>query len=674
MMDATHFDAARRGNTNDFPFCEINNQNSSDIFDKVSPLGNSLLHVAAGSGNLEITELMARQLPILMTRKNCEGNTPLHFAVKNEKLNTTKVLVECAAQIRTSNTLMRMKNDDGNTALHVVLLQLKVAKKKRIDNLVAMTRYLISADPEVSYIVENNASKSPLHLAVESNNIDIIDYLLSALPQDAGLLDRLQRMKRTNLVHVAIEKKTIRDDEENTLLHCAASIGYLEGVNYLLEINHNWAFERNKKGLYPLHLACENGHAKIMKKLLKKWPDATEFLCNRGRSILHVAAMCGKEETVSCILKEKVLGELVNMKDKDGNTPLHLAALSCNPLVVATLLYHKRSKFDLVNNHGLTAYDFFLEEFQKVQDHGIDVNVGNLRETYDNDSSEMDFKRSDEPNRFQKIATSVLFYKKKKSFYPKNDDSSITKVALAHIKSKKRLSKEDVNSRINILFVVAALIVGSAYAGSLQMPVDGKSGDDVSASNATTTKWFVHSNINNTVWESIHGFPRFLLVNFVFDNVAAMGLSITAAFTLCSALLLDDTLATVLVNIAFSCLVFALAFMANAFLSAIRIGMKTYEIYSDDIQLVRVVLQLSQWLLVSIPLMILAFGGEALTRHILSIFFSIYFRLHRLWRMVHYPLLDRRIAKCGRRILVGFFILFLFLFLVLFIWNGPLAF
>ena len=64
--------------------------------------------------------------------------------------------------------------------------------------------------------------------------------------------------------------------------------------------------------------------------------------------------------------------------------------------------------------------------------------------------------------------TSVLFYKTKERF-----SHAISK--FKEMKSKERLSKEDVNNRISIVFVVATLIVGSAYSGSLHMPWDGKS-------------------------------------------------------------------------------------------------------------------------------------------------------------------------------------------------------
>ncbi|KAK2653583.1 hypothetical protein Ddye_013439 [Dipteronia dyeriana] len=585
MMDVAHFEAARHGNFNDFPVSEINNHDLSGIFNKVSPLGNSLLHVAAGSGNLEITELMAHRFPFLMTKKNSKGNTPLHFAVRAEKLNTTQLLVDNAGQITTGDydTLLRMKNDEGNTALHMALISLKAAKNGRVDNVVAVARYLISADPELSCIVENNARKSPLYLAMESNNRDILDYILSALPQDTGLI--LHRLQGKNPMRVAIEQKQIdflrvikekkeellllKDDEENTLLHYAASNGYLAGVDYLLEIN-----------------TCEDGHPKTMKKLLEMWPDATEFVCNRGRSILHAASMCGEEEIVSCILKENALGELVNKMDKDGNTPSHLAALSCNPLVVDDLLYQKQSKLDIVNNQGLTAYDLYkLKESQK--DQGIDVNA-------ENDSPEMDFKRSEKPNQFRKEITSMLFYKNKEHFSP-------TTCKLTEMKSDERLSKNDVNNRINILFVVAALIIGPAYAGSLQMPWDGKSKFDAL------------------------GLEKQLLAEFICGNNIAMFLSITAVFILCTALLIDATFATALIKVAFLFLVLALSFMSGAFSSAINLRTITYEVSSNKVHLMDILLRYYRWLLVGIPLIILYVGAKAFSQYI----HLTCFRIHR---------------------------------------------
>lgn len=151
----------------------------------------------------------------------------------------------------------------------------------------------------------------------------------------------------------------VQDEEGNSPLHSAAQVGNVEVVRYLLEVKTNWVAERNNKGFYPLHLACEKGHMEVTKELFRKWPDPTELLCNEGQNILHVAAKNGNECVVRYILNEKDTDKLVNKMDKKGNTPFHLAALHGHSMVVVALLFDKRSKADLVNAQGLTAFDIF---------------------------------------------------------------------------------------------------------------------------------------------------------------------------------------------------------------------------------------------------------------------------------------------------------------------------
>ena len=50
-----------------------------------------------------------------------------------------------------------------------------------------------------------------------------------------------------------------------------------------------------------------------------------------GRSALHYACLNGRQEIVHSILKEDVLD--INEPDNDGNTPLHHAAMSGNPVI-----------------------------------------------------------------------------------------------------------------------------------------------------------------------------------------------------------------------------------------------------------------------------------------------------------------------------------------------------
>ncbi|KAK0588517.1 hypothetical protein LWI29_001956 [Acer saccharum] len=418
-MEPVHFEAALNGDVNKFPFCDIEREDLSEIFNKVSPSGNSLLHVASSSGHEEMTELIARNFPFLITKQNYEGNTALHLAVRAHKLNTVRKLVILSKQNpnTSTDTLLTMKNDDGNTALHEVLFALH-ASKKNVDTFVDLACYLVFIDPNVS-CQQNNAGKSPLCMAVESGNKDILEYILNALPdQGDGLLQRLQGKSP---VHVAIEHKKLdmlrtikekkeellllRDEYGNTPLHFAAHKGYKKGVRYLLKINSNWAFERNTNGFYPLHLACENGHVKVIKELFRKWPDPAELLCNKGQNILHVAAKNGQDNAVRCILSEKVTDKLVNKMDKNGNTPSHLAALYGHSMVVVTLMCDKRSKTDLVNYQDLTTYDIFKSNILMVQDHQIDVNDRNLKAAgnVEENSAEVGLKSSEKLKQFQMV-------------------------------------------------------------------------------------------------------------------------------------------------------------------------------------------------------------------------------------------------------------------------------
>ncbi|KAA8524408.1 hypothetical protein F0562_010868 [Nyssa sinensis] len=53
--------------------------------------------------------------------------------------------------------------------------------------------------------------------------------------------------------------------------------------------------------------------------------DSIELLNRRGQNILRIAAINGKANMVSHMLKVPELKNLINGRDKKGNTPLHLA-------------------------------------------------------------------------------------------------------------------------------------------------------------------------------------------------------------------------------------------------------------------------------------------------------------------------------------------------------------
>ncbi|KAI9186195.1 hypothetical protein LWI28_014696 [Acer negundo] len=309
-MKPDHLQAALDGNVAASPFCYINDPTKSDIFHKVSPSGNSLLQVAASCGHINIIELMKPRFPDLILKKNSDGDTALHVAVRAGDLNTVNKLIECAREIPSSSgtnyyeSLLKMKNNGGNTALHEAVSVL-VESNKSVYTLVSVAHSLVIKYPGVSYH-QNNASKSPLCLAVASDNDELLGYILETLGYILETLshedgDSVECPKGKSPVHVAIQRK-------------------------------NW----NEEGFCPLHLACENGHVRVVQELLRKWPDPTELIGDNGQSILHVVAKNGKDELVRFLLKQDGIDKLINEMDKDGNTPFHLAPLHHRSMVVAS--------------------------------------------------------------------------------------------------------------------------------------------------------------------------------------------------------------------------------------------------------------------------------------------------------------------------------------------------
>lgn len=146
------------------------------------------------------------------------------------------------------------------------------------------------------------------------------------------------------------------DDFGNTALHYATSAGRIRVVNLLLE-DPTLAYLPNSYGQYPVHIAAIKGHVHIVDQFFELYPNCGELLDNNGRNALHCAIEHGRMKVVTNICKSPSFTQMMNTRDKQGNTPLHLAIKLGYASMAFPLMLDARVSLNATNNEGLTPLD-----------------------------------------------------------------------------------------------------------------------------------------------------------------------------------------------------------------------------------------------------------------------------------------------------------------------------
>ncbi|XP_061375393.1 protein ACCELERATED CELL DEATH 6-like [Gastrolobium bilobum] len=460
-------------------------KSKNELLQQKSPMGNTVLHIAAMYGKNDWVEIVANEKPDLLDAKNANGDTAMHVAARAGQISTLERLLNLFIPFQyyhplnefvektnaytsfheaLSNLLAALpvsfyqildkvleKNKQGNTFLHEALLNghrdvMGVLSSPEHDQFKAVLMGLVE---RTGLFRTNNEGKSAMHLAIKKGYEDIVDHALTKfISQDSPLgnfrienhdefaemiahhfdyvpepkqpfaeqgqgayddseteswesefsrdftleesIKKYQELvelilcgssyvppgksllivaifeKHKGILETIVTRKKewihLRDEKGRTALHYAASIGYVEGVEYLLKNCISCSMERDKlDGSFPLHMASAGGHAEIVKKLLEHCPDPREILDKYGRNIAHIAAISGQFKVVRYILETRELAEMINVKDANGNTPLHLAAMYCHPKIVYDLTWNPKVKLQLINYKNQTALDAFQQ-------------------------------------------------------------------------------------------------------------------------------------------------------------------------------------------------------------------------------------------------------------------------------------------------------------------------
>ncbi|XP_074287802.1 uncharacterized protein LOC141612947 isoform X2 [Silene latifolia] len=265
-----------------------------------APKGRNILHILLQRDfNQDLIEeaeefigQAIQRLPSLISQPDYNGNTPIHVIVNNkfslELLDLIcKYLVKPREEVEGDSRgglhllPWRLKNSKGDTPLHVAVIAInyKFAIK------------LLELDVEVAGYI-NNRNQTPLHLI----SLHEGDY-------DGDVLDRL--------------------------------------ISSLINGNADLPYMQDEDGLTPLLIGVQEHRPLIIRRLYERFPDCLEITDFKGRCLWHLFvsrrhARDFLSDDDDDVLKASkffinqddnnyLSRRLIESKDNDGNTPLHLA-------------------------------------------------------------------------------------------------------------------------------------------------------------------------------------------------------------------------------------------------------------------------------------------------------------------------------------------------------------
>lgn len=100
----------------------------------------------------------------------------------------------------------------------------------------------------------------------------------------------------------------------------------MEIVKELLSFIPDVCFVLDSDGRSPLHHTAIKGRAKVLTELVRVKPEATRVLTGRGETGLHLCVKYNRLEALKVLVESMDREDgIMNWKDDDGNTVLHLA-------------------------------------------------------------------------------------------------------------------------------------------------------------------------------------------------------------------------------------------------------------------------------------------------------------------------------------------------------------
>ncbi|XP_037281744.2 transient receptor potential cation channel subfamily A member 1 homolog [Rhipicephalus microplus] len=392
----------------------------------VDKKGLTPLHIAAKEGGLQAVcllcqEIQKEDIPVaVLSRRDKQNKTPLHYAVENNHVEIARFLLEKGVDPNCSSST-------GLTALHLAAMRGGVPMCQLLMDHGAATDVLADGNKTplflaatndrpriVAFLLDKGAGiedrdvegNSPLLGAVDSGSVEVVKLLLgrgadieSRNNDDRNVLHMAVLSKNEDVLQLLLAVKgsehliNRKDCDGDTPLHHAARNAFLDIVQVLLKHGAR-ASAKNSSEETTLHAACHYNFPNVVREIVKQNARLVNETDIHWNTPLHVAAQGGFSETAAILIEAGAYleaknyyewtpltvackngdfdtvsnllaaGASVNSVDKMKNRPLHIAAEFGNESVVKLLLNRKDVR-DFVckrNANKKNCLDMAIEE------------------------------------------------------------------------------------------------------------------------------------------------------------------------------------------------------------------------------------------------------------------------------------------------------------------------
>lgn len=316
----------------------------ADINAKNSSL-NTPLFLASIKGLTKIVQLFLDYVPperfktelnvLDINAENIKGYTALILAASNNNLDIVNLLLEKQANLFSNNKMSALYAASKNGHIEIV-------------------KKLISIGDNINYPIEND--NYAIHGAVLSGNLEIV-----------------------KLLHINGALMDIENIDGVTPLLLASEKGQIDIVEYLLDNCNVDQNKVNKNNISSLFFSVQNNHYKIVEKLITRGGNIN-YKSQHSYTLLMLATETGSYEITKLLIESGI--NLDDVTKNEKKSAIYIASFFGHENIVE-LLINSKVKINIINKYNRTplwcaSEKGYVKIVQLLIDAGADINISDV--------------------------------------------------------------------------------------------------------------------------------------------------------------------------------------------------------------------------------------------------------------------------------------------------------